>query len=33
MEAKCCWVREENLELEEEFKLGILAFVYYIDNY
>lgn len=31
--SKCCWVRKENLKVEEEFKLGILAFVYYIDNY
>lgn len=33
MKAKCCWVRKENLEVEEEFKLGILAFIYYADNY
>ena len=31
MQAKCCWVRKENLELplgREELKLGILAFIF-----
>lgn len=27
MEAKCCWVRKENLELE--LKLGILALIFF----
>ena len=32
MEAKCCWVRKENLELplgREELKLGILALIFF----
>lgn len=37
MQAKCCWVRRENLEVplgREELKLGILAFIFfYTDNY
>ena len=33
MQAKCCWVRKENLEVplgREELKLGILAFIFFL---
>lgn len=33
MKAKCCGVGKENLKVEEEFKLGILAFIDYADKY